>query len=121
MSETRPDALVVLVSGPDTAVLGELAVRVVEEGLAACVNLIPAVSSVYRWEGQVRRDDEALALIKTTRPALDALRTRIHELHPYEVPEFLALPVEAGGAAYLGWIGDCVAVGPRTRETDEQA
>lgn len=119
MSELRSDALVVLVSGPDRAALETIAVRLVEERLAACVNLIPAVTSVYRWEGDVRRDEEALALVKTTRPALDALRARIHELHPYDVPEVLALPVEAGGTAYLAWIDECVAVGAQTRGTDE--
>lgn len=121
MSDPRSDALVVLVSGPDRAALETIAARLVEERLAACVNLIPAVTSVYRWEGDVRRDEEALALVKTTRPALGALRARIHELHPYDVPEVLAMPVEAGGAAYLAWIGECVAVGAQTRGTDEQA
>lgn len=103
-----PDAVVVLVTGPDADTLDALAENVVHEGLAACVNVIPAVRSVYRWEGDVVRDDEALAVLKTVRGALEGLRERIGELHPYDVPEFLVLPVESGARAYLDWIDDCV-------------
>lgn len=110
MSEARasePETVVVLVTGPD-AELETMAERVVEERLAACANLIPGVRSVYRWEGEVQRDDEALAVLKTTRTAVEALRDRVLELHPYDVPEFLALPVEVGSGPYMRWIADCV-------------
>jgi periplasmic divalent cation tolerance protein len=117
---TGPDAVVVLVTGPDVESLRAMAVRLVDERLAACVNLIPGMTSVYRWEEQVREDDEVLAVVKTTRPTLEALRARILELHPYDVPEFLALPVEAGGTAYLAWIDECVALGSQSQGTDEQ-
>lgn len=121
MSLPGSDAVVVLVTGPDEATLRVIATELVSERLAACVNLIPTVRSVYRWEEKVHHDDEALAVVKTTRPALDSLRERIQELHPYDVPEFLVLPVEAGSAAYLGWIDDSVATGPQSRGTDGQA
>lgn len=119
MADAR--VVVVLVTGPDTASLEALAGTIVGEGLAACVNLIPRVRSVYRWEGEVHHDDEALAVVKTTRPAIGALRERVHQLHPYEVPEFLVLPVEAGSDAYLGWVAGSVRGAPDDREADGQA
>ena len=101
------EVAVVLVTGPD-AELSRLAERVVDERLAACANLIPGVRSVYRWEGKLARDDEAMAILKTTKAGLPALRARVLELHPYDVPEFLALPVELGNDSYVRWIDDCV-------------
>ena len=118
MSET--EVVVVLVSGPDMATLEELATRIVDEGLVACANLIPRVRSVYRWDGEVHQDDETLAVLKTTRPAIEALRDRVHELHPYELPEFLVLPVDSGSDAYLGWVVGCVTHTPEGREADGQ-
>lgn len=119
MADTR--VVVVLVTGPDMASLEALAGTIVGEGLAACVNLIPRVRSVYRWEGEVHDDDEALAVVKTTRPAIGALRERVHQLHPYDLPEFLVLPVEAGSDAYLGWVADSVRGAPDDRGADGQA
>lgn len=98
------DALVVLVTAPSAEQAAELARALVEERLAACGNVLPGVRSVYRWEGSVREDAEALLVLKTTRARLEALRERVLALHPYQVPEVLALPVEAGSAAYLAWI-----------------
>lgn len=115
------DVVVVLVTGPDQQTLEKLARRLVEERLAACVNVIPRVRSVYRWQGDVHEDDEALAVLKTTRSAIGPLRDRIHELHPYDLPEFLVLPLEAGSEAYLRWVVSCVSDGPTDREADEQA
>lgn len=78
----------------------------VEESLAACVNLLPAVTSVYKWEGEVCVEQEIPLLIKAPRAGADRLRERLHELHPYEVPEVLALPVDEGAssARYLAWV-----------------
>jgi periplasmic divalent cation tolerance protein len=91
-----------------TAVDGEqaaaLARTVVEERLAACGNLLPGLRSIYRWEGVVHEEGEVLLLLKTTRARLAALRDRVLALHPYQVPEVLALPVEEGSAAYLAWV-----------------
>jgi len=80
-----------------------LARRLVEERLAACVNLLPPMTSVFRWQGEVHRDTERQLIIKTTRERLPALQNRLGELHPYELPELLVLSVEGGGDAYLEW------------------
>lgn len=74
------------------------------EGLAACVNLLPGMHSVYRWQGQVERADEVLLLAKTTAAREPALRQRIASLHPYELPEVIAVGIQAGLPAYLDWV-----------------
>ena len=98
------DALVVLVTTPTPERAAEIARALVEERLAACGNVVPGVRSIYRWEGKVQDESEALLVLKTTRARFGALRARVLALHPYEVPEVLALPVEAGSAPYLAWI-----------------
>ena len=98
------DALVVLVTAPSAEQAAALARALVEARLAACGNVVPGLRSIYRWEGQVRDEPEALLVLKTTRDRLEALRERVLALHPYDVPEVLALPVEAGSAAYLAWL-----------------
>jgi periplasmic divalent cation tolerance protein len=103
------DAMVVLVTAPGAEKAAELARVVVEERLAACGNVLPGVRSIYRWEGKVHDDAEALLVLKTTRARLPALRARILELHPYEVAEVLALPVEEGSERYLRWVGEATA------------
>ncbi len=98
------DALVVLVTTPSPDRAAEIARALVEERLAACGNVVPGLRSIYRWEGKVQDDAEALLVLKTTRARFEALRDRVLALHPYEVPEVIALPVEAGSARYLAWI-----------------
>jgi len=98
------DALVVLVTAPTPERAAEIARALVEERLAACGNVVPGLRSIYRWEGKVQEDAEALLVLKTTRARFDALRDRVLALHPYEVPEVIALPVEAGSAPYLAWL-----------------
>lgn len=93
---------------PDPDKAAEVARALVDDRLAACVNLVPAVRSIYVWQGSVSDDTETLAVIKTTRDRYDALAARLRELHPYEVPEILAFEVAAGHAAYLGWVGEQV-------------
>lgn len=95
---------VVLVTVPDVDTGCALARRVVQEHLAACGNVIPGLTSVYLWDGELQEDSEALVLFKTTERALSDLKRRVMELHPYEVPEFLALPVTEGHAPYLRWL-----------------
>lgn len=96
-------ALLCLSSCPDTATAHRIADALVDARLAACVSVLPGVHSTYRWQGRVERADEVLLLIKTTRDALPALQARLPGLHPYELPELLA--VEAAGLpAYLDWI-----------------
>ncbi len=98
------DAVVVLVTAPSAEKAAELGRALVEERLAACANVLPAVRSISRGEGKVHAEPEALVLLKTTRERFEALRARTLALHPYEVPEVIALPVVAGSAAYLEWI-----------------
>ena len=98
------DALVVLVTAPDPEKAAKIARVLVEERLAACGNVLSGLRSIYRWEGKVQDEREALLLLKTTRARFEALRARVLALHPYQVPEVIALPVEAGSAPYLAWI-----------------
>jgi periplasmic divalent cation tolerance protein len=99
------DAVVLLVTAPSADVAAALARTLVEEGLAACGNVVPAVRSIYRWEGKIHDDAEALLVLKTERRLVAALKARLPELHPYQVPELLVVPVEDGLAPYLEWIG----------------
>lgn len=98
------EALVVLVTTPTPERAAEIARALVEERLAACGNVVPGLRSIYRWEGKVQEDVEALLVLKTTRGRFEALRERVLSLHPYDVPEVIALPVEAGSAPYLAWL-----------------
>jgi periplasmic divalent cation tolerance protein len=81
----------------------------VEERLAACVNLLPAMDSVYRWQGTVEHEHERQVIIKTTAPRVDALWQRVRDLHPYDVPEFIVIPVIDGNQVYLQWVADSTA------------
>lgn len=98
------DVLVVLVTTPSAEVAAELARALVEARLAACGSVVPGLRSIYRWEGQVHDEVEALLVLKTTRDRFEALRDELLRRHPYEVPEVLALPVEAGAERYLAWV-----------------
>lgn len=95
---------VVLITAPDADEAGRLARLLVGERLAACVNLVPGVRSVYRWEGEVQEDAEVLLIAKTHASRLDALVARIEGAHSYDVPEVLALPVVGGSGAYRAWV-----------------
>lgn len=106
------DIRVVLVTAPDAEVAERLAATLVEEGLAACANLVPGVVSVYRWEGEVRRDAEFLLVLKSTVERSAALRDRVVALHPYEIPEVLVLPVESGHEPYMAWVRASVGSPP---------
>lgn len=106
------DTLVCLCACPDPATAERIARALVDERLAACVNLLPGVRSVYRWRGAVEEANEVLLLAKTMRDALPALQARLVALHPYELPELLAVEAAGGLPAYLGWIADNV-VGAR--------
>ena len=85
-----------------------LARTLVDERLAACVNVLPVMTSVYRWKGQVEQDREQQLVIKTTAERLPALEARIRELHAYELPEFLVMTADGGSAAYLAWVEESV-------------
>ncbi len=111
--------LACLCTCPDEASARTIASTLVEEHLAACVNLLPRVHSVYRWHDAVEHADELLLVIKTTRAALPALQARLLALHPYELPELLAVEPAGGLPAYLGWIADNVRVAGASGGTGE--
>jgi len=96
--------LLVYSTCPDAASADRIARALVAERLAACVNRLPGVHSTYRWHGHVEQADEVLLLIKTTAERLDALTTRLRSLHPYTLPEVVAVEVRAGLSAYLDWV-----------------
>lgn len=99
-------ALVVYCTCPDQGAAEYIAEAVVTEQLAACVNLVPDVTSIYCWQGEIQHVAELLLIIKTCRTVYPQLEARIIELHPYQVPEIIALPIQTGSAAYLAWIAD---------------
>ena len=96
--------LLVLCTCPDQEVAESLATGLVEAGLAACVNRVPGVVSIYKWQDKLEKDAEELLLIKTTADAWDKLEAEIRRLHPYELPEIIAVPISAGSHKYLNWI-----------------
>jgi len=100
---------VVLVSLPDAAAARSLVRTLVKERLAACGSVVPGVTSVYRWEGELQEDPEVLLFLKTTEAVLPDLLRRIPELHGYDVPEILALPVSEGHPPYLAWVTESTA------------
>jgi periplasmic divalent cation tolerance protein len=85
-----------------------LAKTLVEERLAACVNIVPGVTSIYRWQGTVSQDLEQQLIIKTATASLDALEARLRQLHPYELPEFIVVQASGGSDAYLNWVTESV-------------
>ncbi|MEO2095275.1 MAG: divalent-cation tolerance protein CutA [bacterium] len=102
-------ARVVLITAPDTGSAAELADTLVGEGLAACVNILPGVTSVYRWQGEVKTDAEVLLWVKTAQASLEALAARVAEVHPFDVPCIVALEPQAVGVDYLAWLLECCA------------
>jgi periplasmic divalent cation tolerance protein len=102
------DAVVCFVTAPQASAR-EIAGAMVERELAACVNIVARVQSVYRWEGKVEEDEEALLVIKTTRAAVARLEQLLQTIHPYDTFEFVALDVVDGAQSYLEWIGQSVA------------
>jgi len=101
--------LACLTTCPDAATAEQIAETLVGEGFAACVNLIPGVTSIYRWQGVIERSSEVLLVIKTTEAGFGMLRDRLIELHPYELPELIAVPVGPGLPAYLDWVREQIA------------
>ena len=101
-----PRSRVVLVTAPDRDVALDLARALVQERLVACVNVVPGVTSVYRWEGAVEESAEVLMVAKTTTERLAELERRVVELHPYDVPEFLALAPEHVESRYARWLSE---------------
>lgn len=101
--------LICLTTCPDADSAGRIARALVEEHLAACVNILPGLRSLYRWQGRIEDSAEVLLLIKTRAERYPALEARLCELHPYELPELLAVEADKGLPAYLQWVADATA------------
>ena len=101
---------VVLCTVPDRTCAKDIATAMVHERLAACVNIVPGLESVYEWQGEVATDQELLLLIKTPAAKYAALEERLLQLHPYETPEIIALQTDAGLPAYLNWAREAVGL-----------
>jgi periplasmic divalent cation tolerance protein len=99
--------VLVLTTLPADADARAFAQALVEARLAACVNVLPPMESIYRWQGAVECETERQVVMKTTMPRVDALWERVRDLHSYEVPEFVVVPIVDGNQAYLKWIADC--------------
>jgi periplasmic divalent cation tolerance protein len=108
MLEAKPPACVVLTTTANQEEAARLGRTLVEERLAACATMIPAVQSIYRWKGEIEASTETLLLLKTGPEQLAALEARLHELHSYQTPEFLVLPVESVSLPYLDWMQECL-------------
>ena len=103
-----PDFLLILCTCPTREAASAIATALLEERLAACVNQLPGVKSLYRWEGRVEDDDELMLLIKTTASQYPAVEAMIRSLHPNEVPEIIGIPLTIGSDAYFDWIRNSV-------------
>lgn len=102
------DKVLVLSTASSQEEANQIATALVERKLAACVNIIPRIQSVYRWEGKVESAEEFLLVIKTVKARQDELQSAIRKLHSYELPEFIVISTESGSAEYLKWIEDSV-------------
>lgn len=102
------EALVILCTCPDNAIAGRLSRSLVDQGLAACVNILPAVRSIYSWQGEVCDEEEVVLVIKTLESRHAALEAWLLEHHPYDVPEVVAIRAEHVSAGYLAWIESSV-------------
>jgi periplasmic divalent cation tolerance protein len=99
--------LLILSTAPDQETARLLATSLVEQRLAACVTILPQATSVYEWQGKLERSGESLLLIKSTKDNYSAVEAALRTLHPYELPEILAVPVEQGLQGYLDWVERC--------------
>lgn len=98
------EVVTILMTAPGAEAAGLVVGRLVEERLIACGNILPGAVSIYRWKGEVHRDEESVVILKTTRRRLDGALARAEELHPYDVPELLVHSVADGAGAYLDWV-----------------
>jgi periplasmic divalent cation tolerance protein len=100
------DYVIALTTLPADADASGLARTLVAERLAACVNILPEMTSIYRWQGEVEKESERQIILKTTRTTVSQLWARLRELHPYDIPEFVVLPIIDGNDLYLKWVRD---------------
>jgi len=118
VSDRPTGVIVVLCTAPDAEIAARIANGLVSESLAACVNLVKGVESIYRWEGRLQHDSEVLMVIKSTHAAFGSLRDKISELHPYDTPEIIALPVVEVAESYFEWVRGSVMIGDQ-EESDK--
>jgi periplasmic divalent cation tolerance protein len=104
MNSSEPEVRVAFITAPELETASRIARALVEERLAACVNLLPGIRSVYRWEGTIEEDAEVLLVVKTRADRAGALVDRVIALHPYDVPEVVLLPAVGGSPTYLDWV-----------------
>ena len=104
------DVVTVFMTAPDAETAEKLGRALVSERLAACANVVPGIVSMYWWDGELQRSDEAMVILKTVRQRSQALEARAVELHPYAVPEVLVLPVSGGHAPYLAWVNAITSI-----------
>jgi periplasmic divalent cation tolerance protein len=108
MSESTPQACIVMTTAASTEEAARLGRTLVEERLVACATLVPSVQSIYRWQGKIESSAETLLLLKTAADRLPGLEARLHELHSYQTPEFLVLTIQSGSHPYLAWLDACL-------------
>ena len=106
MTAHPTEVVTVIMTAPDAETAEKLGRTLVSERLAACANVVPKVVSMYWWDGELQRDDEAMVILKTVRQRTEALEARVLELHPYAVPEVLVLAVSGGHTPYLDWVSN---------------
>jgi periplasmic divalent cation tolerance protein len=93
---------------PDLETAERIARRLVEDRLAACVQIVQGIRSVYRWQGRVQEEPEVLLLVKTAETQIPRIESLLHQIHPYELPELLSAPITGGSVAYLRWLAECL-------------
>ena len=108
MSQQTNDQIVVLMTAPNAEEATRIAEMLVERTLAACVQILPPITSIYIWKGEVQRESEILLVAKSTRAKFDDLEEAVRALHSYETPEIIALPIVAGSQSYLSWLSSCL-------------
>ena len=104
MSSPNEQVVVALTTAPSAEVAERIGRSLVEERLAACANVVTGITSIFWWKDAIQRESEALVILKTTAAEVEALERRVAELHPYDVPELVAIPVAAGHGPYLDWV-----------------
>lgn len=110
MTDQPSEPIVVLMTAADEAEAGRIAEMLVARRLAACVQIIPRMQSVYVWQGEVQREREVLLLAKSTRANFDELEREVRAIHSYETPEIVGVPIVVGSASYLGWLRESVGI-----------
>jgi len=101
------DYVIIYVTAPDEETAVTIGRALVEEKLAACANIVPRIRSLYRWKGAVEDEREVLMILKTRTELFDRVEQRVRSMHPYEVPEIVAIPLTHGSPPYLDWLSDC--------------